>query len=321
MRISASNRWGWTRRGVTAVAAAVVVVLLTGGCGSDAQSAAGDDRLEIVTTTNWHTDLAEAIGGEKVNVTGLMGPGVDPHLYVASAGDVKTLAGADIAIRNGLELEGKMDEVFDEIGQSVPVVAVGEAVPEENLIPIEGAAGEFDPHIWFDPQNWAFAAEAVADALKEADPDDAAYFDERLAEVQADLERVDETVGKQVERIPERSRILVTSHDAFSYFGRAYGLEIAAIQGKSTASEATTADIERVADAVAAGDLRAVFIESSVPQQTIDAVLAAAAQQGREVEIGGELYGDSLGNPGSPDGRYAGAVRHNADAIASGLGS
>ncbi|HKJ36952.1 MAG TPA: zinc ABC transporter substrate-binding protein [Solirubrobacterales bacterium] len=309
-------------RGALLAATAVLAgSLIASGCGSDAASSPGaGGEIKVVATTNWHTDLAKLIGGDRVSVEGLMGPGVDPHLYVATAGDVKTLAGADVAIRNGLELEGKMDEVFEEIGRSTSVVSVGEAVPEERLIPIEGATGEFDPHIWFDPANWALAAEAVAKAFKEADPDHADEYEERLADFQAELDRTDEQIDEQIEAIPERSRVLVTSHDAFSYFAQAYGMEVEAIQGKSTASEATTADIERVADAIAAGNLAAVFIESSVPQQTIDAVLAAAEQRGQQVRIGGELYGDALGDPGSPDGTYTGAVQHNADAISKGLG-
>jgi manganese/zinc/iron transport system substrate-binding protein len=318
--IALNGKFGRSMLGPAAVLAAAIAIA---GCGSgdEATSAASEGGLEVVTTTNWHSDLAKQIGGDRVSVTGLMGPGVDPHLYEATAGDVKTLSGADIAIWNGLELEGKMDEVFEQVGQQVPVVAVGEAVPEKERIPIEGASGEFDPHIWFDSAAWGAAAEAVADAFTEADPDGREEYERRLEQFQAELEETDAYVQRQIERIPEVSRVLVTSHDAFSYFARAYGLEVAPIQGKSTASEATTSDIERVAETVADAKLGAVFIESSVPKQTIDAVLAAAAQRGRPTKIGGELYGDSLGAPGSEDGDWAGAVRHNADAIGAGLGS
>lgn len=303
--------------------ALVVAAASASGCGADsgdATAADGEGALNVVATTNWHRDLAEQIGGDRVEVTGLMGPGVDPHLYEASAGDVQTLTDADIAIWNGLELEGKMDEVFEEVAERVPVVAVGEAVPERDRIPIEGVAGEYDPHIWFDPEAWGHAAESVADVLKEADPANAADYEQRLERFRAELERTDAYVSEQIERIPERSRTVVTSHDAFSYLARAYGLDVAPIQGKSTASEATTADIERVAATVADGRLDAVFIESSVPQQTIEAVLAAAEQRGYATEVGGELFGDALGDPGSPEGNWSGAVRHNADVIVEGLG-
>ncbi len=216
-----------------------------------------------------------------------------------------------------------MDEVFAELEEEdVPVVAVGEAVPEADRIPIKGVSGkEFDPHIWFDTGAWTLAARAVADELSELDPQNATEYEQNLADFEKQLERTDARIAEMVATVPERSRVLVTSHDAFSYFARAYGLEVAPIQGKSTASEATTADIERVASIVADADLSAVFIESSVPQQTIEAVLASARQAGRATEVGGELYGDSLGSPGSADGDYRGAVRHNADVISEGLGS
>ena len=289
------------RRVSTAVAIFLVAAGVTAGCGAEASG--DDDKVQVTATTNWHADLAETIGGDLVDVEGLMGPGVDPHLYEATAGDVETLSESEIAVWNGLELEGKMEEVFAEIGEQVPVVAVGEAVPEEDLLPIEGAAGEYDPHIWFDPEAWSAAAGAVAEALIEVDPDNAREYEQRLADFEAEIERTDREIEELLEDVPEASRVLVTSHDAFSYFARAYDFEVAPIQGKSTATEATTADIERVAGIVADAELGAVFIESSVPQQTIDAVLAAAAERGQQTEIGGELLGDSLGDTGSPSRR------------------
>lgn len=300
------------------IAALVAGAGIAGGCGA----AAGDgDGIKVVTTTNWHTDLVEAIGGDRVDVTGLMGPGVDPHLYAATAGDVETLADADMAVWNGINLEGKMEEVFEEIEEEdVPVITVGEAVSEEDLIPVAGIPGEeFDPHVWFDPDNWGAAARAVADGLADHEPEHADEYERNLSRFLAEIERTDRYVRREVRAIPPESRVLVTSHDAFSYFARAYGFEVAPIQGKSTATEATTADIERVAGVIADADLEAVFIESSVPQQTIDAVLASAADRGQQTEVGGELFGDSLGSPGTPEAGWAGAVRHNADAVVGGL--
>lgn len=310
-----------TRRLAIALLAGALVALPLGGCGVDGDASGSVDSglIRVTATTNWHADLAERIGGDRAAVTGLMGPGVDPHLYEATAGDVETLSESDMAVWNGIDLEGKMEEVFDEISERVPVVTVGEAVPERDrieVIPDE----EWDPHIWFDPEAWKLAAGAVADAYREVDPGHAAEYDRRLRGFVAEIEETDAYIREQVERIPEPSRILVTSHDAFSYFARAYGFEVAPIQGKSTATEATTTDIERVAQTVADAGLDAVFIESSVPQQTIDAVLAAAAQRGKETRVGAELFGDALGRPGSPEGSWAGAVRHNADGIAEGLG-
>jgi manganese/zinc/iron transport system substrate-binding protein len=327
LRRTTSHPGARRRRRAVASSPALLAALAIAGCGtagSVAQSASPEElagrQVQVTATTNWHTDLARQIGGDRAEVTGLMGPGVDPHLYEASAGDVQALGEADIAVWNGLELEGKMEEVFDEIGEVVPVVTVGEAVPEELLIEIEGT-DEFDPHIWFEVEAWEAAAGAVAEAYKEVDPEHAAGYDQRLDEYVSELERVDASIAAAVERIPEESRVLVTSHDAFTYFGEAYGFEVAPIQGKSTAGEATTADIERVAQTVADADLDAIFIESSVPPQTIEAVLAAAADRGQPTEVGGELLGDSLGSPDTPEGDYAGALRHNADVIVEGLGS
>jgi manganese/zinc/iron transport system substrate-binding protein len=311
------------RRGIGRLFAVVALfaasVLVAAGCGSDA--GADDGKVSVVTTTNWHSDLVETIGGERVTVEGLMGPGVDPHLYTATAGDVEALSEADLAVWNGLELEGKMDEVFAELEEGgIPVVAVGEAVPESSRVPISNIPGkEFDPHIWFDPAAWAIAARAVADELTELDPDGAKEYGANLNRFERELEQTEAEITKLVERVPEESRVLVTSHDAFSYFAREYGFEVAPIQGKSTATEATTADIERVAQTVADAQLNAVFIESSVPQQTIDAVLAAAEQRGHPTEVGGELYGDALGDPGTVEGTYGGAVMANAQAIVEGL--
>lgn len=306
-----------------------LLALILAGCGAaDGHSGAADgthgvgdgEKVQVVATTNWHTDLARQIGGDSAEVTGLMGPGVDPHLYQASAGDIDALSGADMAVWNGLNLEANMEEVFAEVGKNVPVVTVGNAVPKDLLIPVDDAPdGEYDPHVWFDTQAWAHAAEAVAEAYQEVDPGNADLYQERLETFIAGLEGVDAEITAMIEQVPEASRVLVTSHDAFSYFARSYGLEVAAIQGKSTAGEATTADIRRIADIIAEANLKTVFIESSVPRQTIDAVLAAAKNAGQTTEVGGELFGDSLGQPADGNGDYEGALRHNATVITEGL--
>lgn len=311
------------RRQRSIAALMLLVALLAAGCGVESGAASpeeiADRKVRVTTTTNWHTDLARQIGGDRAEVTGLMGPGVDPHLYQATAGDVKTLGEGDLAIWNGLLLEGKMDPVFEAVGEQIPVVAVGEAVPEGDRIEATADGEEFDPHIWFDTDNWKHAARAVATAYKEVDPEHAAGYDRRLARFVAEVDAADRYVREALDEIPERSRVLVTSHDAFTYFAESYGFEVAAIQGKSTAGEATTDDVERVAAKIAEADLNAVFVESSVPSQTIEAVLAGARDRGQSAEVGGELFGDSLGQPGSEVGSYAGALRHNADLIAEGL--
>jgi manganese/zinc/iron transport system substrate-binding protein len=311
-----------------AFALAVLIVLVAStaavaGCGGSIGQASAEEvaarEVRVTATTNWHTDLARAIGGERAEVRGLMGPGVDPHLYEARAGDVRTLSDSDLVVWNGLELEGKMEEVFAEVASSRKVVAVGEAVPVRERIGVQQGGGRFDPHIWFDARLWERAAQAVADGYRQVDPRHAADYDRRLARFVAAVREADADARERLRDVPRRSRVLVTSHDAFAYFARSYDFEVAPIQGKSTAGEATTADIERVADTVARARLRSVFIESSVPRQTIEAVLAASRARGQPTRIGGELFGDSLGEPGTPEGGYAGALRRNAELIAEGL--
>ena len=194
------------------------------GCGTasgDTGGAQDDEKVQVVATTNWHTDLARQIGGDHVEVTGLMGQGVDPHLYQASAGDIDALSGADMAVWNGLNLEANMEEVFAEVGKNVPVVAVGDAVPEDLLITVDDVPGEeYDPHIWFDTEAWTYAAEAVAEAYQEVDPENADAYQKHLEDFTAVLAGLDSDINAMVEQVPEKSRVLVTSHDAFSYFAR-----------------------------------------------------------------------------------------------------
>jgi manganese/zinc/iron transport system substrate-binding protein len=306
---------------------ALVSLLAAGalaGCGLEggegtAETSGGE--LKVTTTTNFITDTAAAIGGDRVSVEALMGPGVDPHLYRASAGDVEALRDADLVLYGGLELEGKMEEVLEELGERQPVVAVTEGIPERRLLPAEpgSSGGEHDPHVWFDVTLWQLAAETIRDALIDVDPEGRAVYEANARRYLAGLDRLDAEVREQLAAIPERRRVLVTSHDAFRYLGEAYGVEVAAIQGVSTQSEATTADVERVAALIAARGVRSVFVESSVPPQTIDAVLAAARERGHEAEIGGELFSDAAGAAGTPEGTYVGMVEHNVRELVEGL--
>ena len=311
------------RRTLAVVAIALLVAVAT-GCGAssdgEAAGAVADRKVRVTTTTNFITDTVRQIGGDRVEVTGLMGPGVDPHLYKASAGDVGKLRRADVIVYGGLQLEGKMADLLDELGERQTTVAITEDLPREKLLePPADVAEQYDPHVWFDVTNWMVAARTAATALKEKDPENAEVYDRNLERYLSELEELDRYVKRRMEEIPERQRVLVTSHDAFEYFGRRYGLEVAAIQGISTAAEATTADVQRVAKLLAERDVKAAFIESSVPRQTIDAVLAAARRLGSRARIGGELYTDAAGDEGTKEGTYVGMVRANADLIAEGL--
>ncbi len=299
---------------------------MVAGCGAAGEEigtdAKGDAEVRVTSTTNFITDVVGVVGGDRVGVDGLLGPGVDPHLYKASAGDVTRLREADIVFYNGLYLEAKMEDVFEEIGEDKPVVAVTEGMPREQLLsPPAGAAPEeeYDPHVWFNVALWKNAVKAVRDGLIEVDPEGAATYRRNAAAYLKELTRLDVETERKIASIPERRRVLVTSHDAFRYLGDRYDIDVAAIQGISTAGEATTEDIERVAELIAVRGVKAVFIESSVPPQTIEAVLASAAEQGQEAVIGGELFSDAAGEQGTPEGTYVGMVESNVNNLVEGL--
>jgi manganese/zinc/iron transport system substrate-binding protein len=304
------------------VAGLVLVAAALAGCAAPpASSAPVEDRpVRVTTTTNFITDAVQRIGGDRVDVTGLMGPGVDPHLFRASARDVQTLREADLILYGGLELEGRMGELFGELAERQPTVAITRDIPRAELLtPAPGAKTEYDPHIWFDVGLWERTSTTIAAALTERDPAHGAVYQRNLAAYLAELDALDRDVHALLDAVPPAQRLLVTSHDAFEYFGRRYGLQVAGIQGISTAAEATTADVERVAQLIADHRVPTVFVETSVPRQTIDALIAAVAQRGQTVQVGGQLYTDAAGEPGTPEGTYTGMLRANAERVAAGL--
>lgn len=276
-------------------------------------------RIRAVATTGMVADLVARVGGERVAVTGLMGPGVDPHLYKASEGDVIRMAAADVVFYNGLHLEGKMGEVFERMGGGVRTVAVTDGVARERLLRPPEFAGAYDPHVWFDVTLWMEAAGTVADALIAMDP---AHADRYRADAKRYLEELaalDAYVRRRAEEVPPRRRVLITAHDAFNYFGRAYGFTVRGLQGISTAAEAGAADIQDLARLIVTNRIPAAFVETSVPPRYIEALKEAVEARGFDLEIGGNLYSDALGEPGTPAGTYAGMVRHNIDTIVAAL--
>jgi manganese/zinc/iron transport system substrate-binding protein len=266
--------------------------------------------MNVVVTTNIIGDLVRQVAGDRVNLTTLMGPGVDPHLYRASEGDVQTMAEADLVLYNGLHLEGKMTDVFAQMNKrSVPTSALADdAVPDSLLIPSAEYASSYDPHVWFDVQLWRRVTTARAEVYR-TNADDYAQR----------LDSLDQYVATQAQRIPEEQRVLVTSHDAFRYLGQAYDLEVRGLQGISTATEAGTQDVQNLADFVVKRKIPALFVESSVSPRGIEAVRAAVESKGFQVQLGGTLYGDALGSRDSPQGTYIGALRHNIATIVAGL--
>ena len=279
-----------------------------------------EEKLDVVATTGMIADAANEIGGDLVDVRVLMGAGVDPHAYRQTRTDIVAMAGADLVLWNGLFLEAQMEDFLRELAEERAVVAVAETVPDNLLIGSEEYDGRFDPHLWMNPNLWARVVVNVRDALIEVAPDDAETFranaDGYLATI-GDLARYKTGV---LSSVPAESRILLTSHDAFNYFGNAYGFEVVGIQGISTESEAGLQRISELVDLLIERDIRAVFVETSVSDRNIRALVEGAAAEGHEVVIGGELFSDAMGAPGTYEGTYVGMIDSNATIIARALG-
>jgi manganese/zinc/iron transport system substrate-binding protein len=275
--------------------------------------------IRIVTTIGMISDVVQNVGGERVHVTGLMGAGVDPHLYKASEGDVMRLAEADLVFYNGLHLEAGMSKVFERMQSQVRTVAVTDAIDRARLLAPPEFEGAYDPHVWFDVTFWMSAVKRVRDTLVEVDPGSARLYQDNAGRYLDELEELHEYVTAHAASVPPEQRVLITAHDAFNYFGRAYGFEVRGLQGISTATEAGTADVQGLAGFIAERKIRAVFVESSVPQRTIEAVQEAVRARGFEVAIGGQLFSDAMGDPDTPEGTYIGMVRHNIDTIVGAL--
>jgi manganese/zinc/iron transport system substrate-binding protein len=316
------SRASLTRRNLVVSGAATLGVLaLSVGFANQDRGIDNGDRIAVATTVGMITDVVQNIGGGHVAVSGLMGPGIDPHTYKPRASDITTLGDADIIFYGGLHLEGRMVETFEKInaGGVIPTIAVSEQIPEDQLIAHADTSYAWDPHVWFDVSLWTIVTEGIADALSSRFPEHAADFAASLASYRAELDALDTWIFEQVNRVPEEQRVLITAHDAFTYFGRRYGFEVLGVQGVSTASEAGAGDIQDLADFIAGNEIRAIFVESAVPPATIEAVQAAVSAQGWQVDIGGSLYADAPGEAGTPDGTYIGMVRANVRTIVNAL--
>lgn len=280
----------------------------------------GNQPLRVVTTTTMITDLVKELGDTAVQVNGLMGAGVDPHLYKASEGDVMELAQADLLLYNGLHLEGKLEDVFEKMQQrGVTVEALAEAVPEQKRIRSAAFASNYDPHIWFDIDLWRKAAEAATEALVQKNPEQGSYFQANLLHYLVELDSTEALVRKELSVLPDSQRVLITAHDAFRYFGKAYNFEVRGLQGISTATEAGVRDVQELADFIVKRQIKAIFVESSVSQRNIEALQAAVRSKGFEVKIGGELFSDACGDAGTPEETYIGMLLHNIRTIVKAL--
>lgn len=302
----------------------LLLAALLAACAPAAGGAPGGDLssrpINVVATVGMIADIVQNVGGERVNVTGLMGPGVDPHLYKPTASDVQKLENADVIFYGGLELEGRMTDTFVKLARAgKPTFPVSEDIDPARLRqPIE-FEGKYDPHLWFDVTLWQDAVRKVNKELAALDPGSAELYQRNADAYLKQLDELHQYVKTQIATIPESSRVLITAHDAFGYFGAQYGMEVRGLQGTSTATEAGARDVQALADFICQRGIKAIFVESSVPQATIEAVKAAAQAEGCNVAIGGQLFSDAMGNAGTPEGTYLGMVRHNVDTIVKAL--
>ncbi|HEX4953608.1 MAG TPA: zinc ABC transporter substrate-binding protein [Thermoanaerobaculia bacterium] len=298
----------------------LVLILPLAACGGPAgEGPSSPEGLRVVATTGMVADAAREILGDAGTVEALMGPGVDPHLYKASESDVRRLAGADLILVNGLHLEGKMGDILEKMAATRPVVAVGAAVPVSELREPPGMAGQHDPHLWFDVRLWSNTLGPITEALVKLVPAKAEAFRANAERYRGELAALDAWVESRIAEIPPEGRVLVTAHDAFGYFGRRYGIDVVGLQGISTLAEAGLSDVDRMVELVVSRKVKAIFVESSVPRRSIEAVQNACRARGHQVAIGGQLYSDALGAAGTPAGTYLGMVRANVETIVTAL--
>lgn len=301
-----------------------LLVLAMSGCGSeDAGSNTDGTRTypyNIVATIGMAGDIARNVAGDKAEVYDLMGEGIDPHLYKATRDDMARLGRADVIFYSGLLLEGKMSDVLVRLASSKPVVPVTERIDEQYLIEPDGAAGHSDPHVWMDPEAWVECVDVVAETLAEFDPVNAAEYRSNAEAYKAQVIAL-ATYGREaLGSVPTEGRVLVTSHDAFNYFGRAFDLEVEGVQGLSTESEAGLQRVNALVDMLVERNVKAVFVETSVPRKSIEALINGARSRGHEVRIGGTLFSDAMGSAGTYEGTYIGMIDHNITTVARALG-
>jgi manganese/zinc/iron transport system substrate-binding protein len=277
-------------------------------------------RAQVVATTGMIADTVRRIGGEHVDVTGLMGSGIDPHSYRQTRSDIVALARADLVFWNGLNLEAQLISLINKIAATKPVIAVGDAVPRDLIARHPSYANQPDPHVWMVPDLWRHAAVAVRDALSAQFPEGATEFATNYEAFDAEMTAVQSYGQEIISTIPKEKRILVTAHDAFGYFGRAFDFDVVGIQGISTASEAGLYRIQEVVNLLVERDIRAVFVETSVSDQTVKAVIDGAAAVGHSLSIAGQLFSDAMGPEGTYRGTYIGMLDHNYTTIAEALG-
>ena len=295
----------------------LTLTFLLSGCTGDRKS--GSDKLHITTTTGMLYDVVINIVGDRMTHDVIMGPGVDPHLYKATQGDLAKLRKADLIVYNGVLLEGKMSEVLEKLGKTKPSVAAAESIPDSLLLLSVEYEDAFDPHVWFDVSRWKLVAQAIGASIIDLDTTNADFYQSRMDEYLNQLDSLDKYIKTRIKEIPKDQRILVTAHDAFGYFGNAYNMQVEAIQGVSTVSDFGLRDIANLTDLIIENEIKAIFVETSVSDKSINALITGCREKGHDVSIGGYLYSDAMDELGTEKGTYIGMFKHNINTIVEAL--
>lgn len=298
-----------------------LAVAIVPGCGeSTSQKSTSDHKIDAVATVGMVADLVRRVGGEYVEIQQICGSGIDPHTHTPTRDDVKKFLNADIIFYNGLKLEGKMSDKLANMSGQKPVIAIGESIAKVQWLAPEEFEGHPDPHVWMDVAMWSQTIASIVEPLSQLDPEHAETFRENADQLRSELGELDQYVRRSIASIPEDSRLLITSHDAFNYLGRAYGLEVEGIQGISTESEAGLRRINSLVDRLVDQKVAAVFVESSVNPKNIQALIEGSRSRGHDVKNGGELFSDAMGASGTYRGTYIGMIDHNATTVTRSLG-
>jgi len=295
----------------------LLIALLFAACSN--QNNSEKIKPHVVTTTGMLYDAVINIAGDKMSAEAIMGPGVDPHLYKATQGDLSKLNRADIIIYNGILLEGKMTEILEKLGRTKPVIAAAQAIPDSLLLQSGNYADAFDPHVWFDVSKWKFVVNQISQSLIGIDSLNADYYSNQTDRYIARLDSLEKYVTYRLNEIPPNQRILITAHDAFGYFENAYDIQVEAIQGISTVADFGLRDIANLIDLILENKIKAIFVETSVSDKSINALITGCKEKGHKVEVGGYLYSDAMGDFGTEEGTYVGMFAHNVNTIVEAL--
>ncbi|MEP1032286.1 zinc ABC transporter substrate-binding protein [Ekhidna sp.] len=293
------------------------VVIILASCTTQPKQAT--DKPHVVATTGMLYDAVINIAGDKVSAEAIMGPGVDPHLYKATQGDLSKFNKADLIIYNGILLEGKMGEILKKLGRQKPTVAAAESIPKEMLISAIGYQDAYDPHVWFDVSRWKYAVKSISHALIKLDSTNQEFYERNTLTYFKQLDSLDQYVRDRLSEIPENQRILITAHDAFTYFGDAYGMRVEGLQGISTVADFGLKDIAELIDLIIENNIKAIFVETSVSEKSINAVVTGCKEKGHNVRIGGYLYSDAMGTFGTEEGTFVGMFKKNVETIVNAL--